>query len=402
MNIVIVTKEEFPYGGAASNRVLTYMPGLVALGHQVTILCLFLSRKENADLLDENGEYIFQGIRIKYAAGKTPWPVGKNAYLTKVRLLFKARYNAKLYLEQNQNSIDIVQMYSTNIKMFERYGKICRKFGFKYCIERSELPDIVKYKEKFDYSEKGAKYIERSEKAFGLFDGWILETQTLVDYYQKFFKPETKCAIVPMTVEVDRFDIKKNQKTQYGRYIAYCGNMQEIDGISILIKAFNIIHPNYPDIKLVLAGDSSDVLAQKELVESLGLKDYVVFLGRITRDEVPQLLADATILALASPTSDRACATMPCKVGEYLCTGNPIVVTGIGEINKYLKDGESAYLSVPDSVEAFAQKLDEVLSDDKKAKVIGEKGREVSIKNFSPDVQLDKIESFYNGLMQAK
>ena len=399
MNIVVVTNEEFPYGSAASNRVLTYMPGIVAAGHQVTLLCLFLSRKENVELLDENGECYFQGIKIKYAAGKTPWPLGKKDYLTKALLLRKARRNAKKHLEKNRTDIDIVQMYSTNIELYERYADICRHLGLKYCIERSELPDIIKYKERFDHSEKGAKYIHRSEKAFGLFDGWILETQTLVDYYQKFFRPETKCAIVPMTVDVERFVIPKSSSPRYGRYIAYCGHMGEIDGISILIKAFNIVHPKYPDVKLVFAGDSTDVPQQKKLVETLGIKDHVVFLGRVSRDDVPQLLADATILALASPTSDRACASMPCKVGEYLCTGNPVVVTGLGEINKYLKDGVSAYLSKPDSADAFADKLEEVLSDIKKAHTIGLVGKEVAVKNFSPGAQVKRIEDFYQEMI---
>lgn len=399
MNIVVVTKEEFPFGNAASNRVLTYMPGLAALGHHVTLLCLFLSRKENAELLDNNGECNYNGVHIKYAAGKRPWPVGSKKYLTKVYLKYKAQIEAKKYLKENRDKIDVVQMYSTEIGLFEKYGKICRGLGLKYCIERSELPDIIKYKERFDHSEKGAKYIERSDKAFSLFDGWILETQTLVDYYQKFFKPGTKCAIVPMTVDVERFTLDSSKISKYGRYIAYCGNMQEIDGISILIKAYAIIHEKYPDVKLVFAGESSDTPAQKQLADSLGLKDDIIFLGRISRDEVPRLLADATILALASPTSDRACASMPCKVGEYLCTTNPVVVTGLGEINKYLQDGESAYLSAPDSEQAFAEKLDEALGNPEKSQAIGMRGREVAVANFSSEAQVKRIEEFYQELV---
>ena len=398
MNIVVVTKEEFPFGSAATNRVLTYMPGIAALGHQVTIMCLFLSRKENVELLDENGECVFNDLRIKYVAGNKPWPVGKQSYLTKAFLMLKARLMSKKYLSENRNDIDIVQMYSTDIVLYERYAKWCNKLGLKYTIERSELPDIIKNKEKYDHSNKGAKYIRRSEQAFGLFDGWILETQTLVDYYCRFFAPNTKCVIVPMTVEVNRFNIPKKFDSRFGRYIAYCGNMAEVDGVSILIKAYSLVKQKYPDVKLVLAGDSSAVPAQKQLVQSLGLKDDVVFLGRLSRDEVPQFLANATILALASPTSDRACASMPCKVGEYLCTGNPVVVTGLGEINKYLVDGESAFLSQPDSAESFAEKITEVLSDLERARSVGLKGKEVAIQKFGSDAQVKRIESFYKEL----
>ena len=402
MNIVVVTKEEFPFGNAASNRVLTYMPGIVALGHHVTLLCLFLSRKENADLLDEHGECMYNGVHIKYAAGKNPWPVGSKKYLTKAFLKYKAQVQAKRYLKGNRCNIDIVQMYSTEIGLFERYGTICRNLGLKYCIERSELPDIVKYKEKYDQIKKEKAYIFRSERAFGLFDGWILETQTLVDYYHKFFKPGTKCTIVPMTVDVDRFAIEKSQSYSHERYIAYCGNMLEIDGISILIKAFNLVHTKYPDVKLFLAGDSIEVPMQKKLVESLGIKDYVVFMGRVSRDEVPQFLANATVLALASPTSERACASMPCKVGEYLCTSNPVVVTGLGEINKYLKDGENAYLSAPDSERAFAEKLEEALMDPDRAHAVGLRGKAVAVAYFSSEAQVKRIEEFYKEIVNKR
>ncbi len=399
MNIVIITREEFPYGSAATNRMLTYLPGLVARGHQVTVLCLFLSRKENIALLDEKGECVYNGVRIKYTSGKKCWPIGTKKYLSKAYLFLKARLKAKLFF--NNNAIDIVQLYIPDVNIYERYGKLCRRLGIKYVLEKSELPNIIKQRDRFTHSLKGRRYIRRTEKAYGLFDGWILETQKLFDYYGNFFSPHAKCAIIPMTVDVDRFNKVKQFDPRYGSYIAYCGNMQEVDGISILIKAYALIQPKYPNVKLVLAGDSTDVPAQKELVISLGIKDNVFFVGRLSRDEVPQFLANATVLALASPTSERACATMPCKVGEYLCTENPVVVTGLGEINKYLKDHESAFLAQADSEEAFANKLNEVLSDITSANVVGRRGREVAIKNFSTETQVIRIEKFYNDLFHA-
>ena len=399
MNIVIVTREDFPFGGAATNRMLTYLPGLVAMGHKVTVLCLFLSREENARLLDSNAEYVYKGVCIKYIAGRKRWPVGEKKYLTKIVLLIKERFCSYYYLFRNRRVIDLIQVYASETSIYERFGKWCRRFDIKYMIERSELPAIFKYRERYKETSKGRLFVRRTEKAYGLFDGWILETQILVDYYSKFFASNAKCLIVPMTVEVDRFAIDKNPNPRFGKYLAYCGNMSEIDGISVLIKAFAIIHKKYNDVKLILAGDSSDVPAQKILSETLGVKDDVLFLGRLSRDEVPHFLADATALVLASPTSERACATMPCKVGEYLCTGNPVVVTGIGEINKYLKDGESAYLSPPDSEIAFAQKLDEMLSDISRAEKIGKKGKEVSLRHFGSEAQVKRIEAFYHELI---
>lgn len=398
MNIVIVTSEEFPYGAAATNRVLTYMPGIVGLGHSVTILCTILNRKENVEILDSEEKCKYQGITIRcmrnnYEANH------KFAFFKKNILRLHGRIKPILYLYKNRKTIDIVQMYSTDIEMYFKYGKWCKRFGLKYTIERSEMPDIVKNKELLASTPKGKEYIRRSEKAFGLFDGWILETRILADYYSKFFAPSTKIAIVPMTVDVERFVTPQKTTSAYGNYIAYCGNMGELDGVSILIKAYSIFRHQFPSVKLVLIGYSDSVPAQQQLVESLGVKEDVIFTGRVSRDEVPQLLKNASALALASPTSLRASVSMPCKVGEYLCTGNPVVVTGLGEINRYLKDGESAFLSAPDSAEAFAQKLEEVFADYDRALTIGSKGREVSLDSFGSDIQVKRIESFYREVL---
>lgn len=400
MNVVIITDEQFPYGNAASNRLLTYLPGLVSLGNEVTILCLHLTREENAVLLDKHASCIHQGVTIRYMKGRKTWPFESKNYIKKAFLKIRGGCGPVFFLLKNRRKIDIVQICSTKISLYEKYGWWCKTLGLKYVIERSELPDIVKKKNKFECTPRGGKYIRRSQKAFGLFDGWILETQNLVDYYSQFFSSNTEYVVVPMTVEIDRFNKEKQTSSKYGQYIGYCGNMSEVDGISILIKAYSLIKPKFPEVKLVLAGDSNEVSAQKELAKELMIEDSVIFVGRLTRDEVPQFLADAQMLVLASPTSERACATMPCKVGEYLCTGNPVVVTGLGELNKYLKDGENAFLAQADSEEAFAEKMMAVLKNPKKASEIGEKGKQVAISNFSAEVQVKRIDKFYHQLMR--
>lgn len=397
MNIVYITKKPYPYGGASTNRILTYTPGLVAKGHTITILCLILSNKENARLLNENASCDFQGVLIRYMCGRKMWPSGRFSRFLKALILLKAYFATFSYLRANRKQIDIVQMIDVEVNFMDQVSRWCRRLGLKYVIERSELPDIVRKKDVI-LKTKGEKYIRKAKRVFGQFDGWILETQTLVDYYSQFFSPQAKYVIVPMTVDVKRFAIEKTE-SKYGDYIAYCGGLVEDDGISILIKAFAIVKRSFPKIKLVLAGNSNDVPSYKLLSKTLGLIDDVLFVGRVSRDDVPQLLTNAMVLALASPTSDRACATMPCKVGEYLCTSNPVVVTGLGEINKYLKDGESAFLSEPDSVEAFAEKLMLVLSDITVARAIGKKGQDVAIENFSSEAQVERIESFYKELI---
>jgi glycosyltransferase involved in cell wall biosynthesis len=86
---------------------------------------------------------------------------------------------------------------------------------------------------------------------------------------------------------------------------------------------------------------------------------------------------------LDRPQSRQAKYGFPTKLGEYLLTGNPVVVTSVGDIPLFLKDGESAYLVEPDNIEEFAAKLDYVLSHYEESKRVGQNGREVALKHFS-------------------
>lgn len=76
---------------------------------------------------------------------------------------------------------------------------------------------------------------------------------------------------------------------------------------------------------------------------------------------------------------------MPSKVAEYLSTGRPVVLTNVGELYKFLADGRDCYMALPNSIESFAQKLDEALLD-LNASIIGERGYKVALQ-FDISVQ---------------
>ena len=108
---------------------------------------------------------------------------------------------------------------------------------------------------------------------------------------------------------------------------------------------------------------------------------------------MPQTLTNAAVLALARPDSQQARNGFPTKLGEYLLSGNPVVVTKTGDIPLFLEDRVSAYLVEPDDIEGFARKLTMALKDKDAAMRIGRAGYEVAMKNFNYQIEADKIVS---------
>lgn len=226
-------------------------------------------------------------------------------------------------------------------------------------------------------------------------DGLFVISKGLKSYFAEQGVSNNKITLFNMIVDDSRFDGIGKQETET-KSIVFCGSFKNsIDGVDALIKAFAIVAPQYPNVMLhILARvnrESKDFQVCEKLIEDYSLGSRVSFDGLVPYDEVPQRLKDASILALARPDCLQAKYGFPTKLGEYLLSGNPVVVTSVGEIPLYLADKRSALLAVPDSSEAFAEKLLWALNNPIEAALIGEKGKQVALEQFNYKSEVDKV-----------
>jgi len=200
--------------------------------------------------------------------------------------------------------------------------------------------------------------------------------------------------IVNMTVDSSRF-VGLNKHKSVNRYVTYCGSaFNEKDGIDELIKAFFIVSRQIEDVRLRIIGQipsPDDASGNLQMIEEFGIGDRIEFMGQVDYKMIPQMLMDAAVLALDRPDSLQAQYGFPTKLGEYLITGNPVVVTKVGDIPLFLKDGESALFANERDPEDFASKLIWVLNHTDEATAIGEKGKGVALKYFNAEIETDKL-----------
>lgn len=156
------------------------------------------------------------------------------------------------------------------------------------------------------------------------------------------------------------------------------------DGLENLISSMVFVTNKNKQTVLHLVGSApeGDMVRLRNKVKTLGLCDTVIFLGKKNAEEIPSILLNSDLLVLARPDNKQAKAGFPTKLGEYLACAKPIVITITGEIPKYLKNKESAYLSKPDDIQDFADKINYALSD-KNAEKIGKEGFKIANNNFN-------------------
>lgn len=365
--IVIICRRFCP-GEAWTNRILGYAKGFAEQRYDVILVYLITDKKRTPY------EINIPGVSVLNVWERNVVPIKYSRHLS---LLF--------------NLIKIRRLLRDGDKVF-LYGYEPYIIDTVLSVKRSinVYGEITEHPFKDSNMEEDFSLDPKYKRRLSRLDGLFVISNSLKKYYEKNDILNGKIYISNMFVDFDRFSniIKKKNKSSY---IAYCGILSEHkDGVDILIKSFSKISNKYPQLKLLLIGrgESEYVITKlKEFVHKLNLQDKVIFTGKVPPEEMPQLLNDAQILALARPNNIQSQNGFPTKLGEYLCTGNPVVVTKVGEIPLFLKDGYNAILAEPDSIESFAEKMDWCLSHEMESKSIGMRGKALALDQFSYKTQ---------------
>ena len=112
-----------------------------------------------------------------------------------------------------------------------------------------------------------------------------------------------------------------------GRYILYSGFMDRHRGIRTLIQAFHDIHPDFPDVRLVLIGKGNDYDEARRLAGELMIAEKVVFTGWMDCRQIPVWIRHSTVCVIPHLKTEHTDTTIPNKVFDYLYFGKPVAVS---------------------------------------------------------------------------
>lgn len=262
------------------------------------------------------------------------------------------------------------------------------KRNVDYYVEKTEYPENAMLKTRFGTNSIN-DYLKKCCNARGV----IVISTALKEYFIEKGVEPNKVHVVNMIVDTSRFEGLKKESVE--RYIAYCGAADNSkDGVDCLLRAFSMITKGHPDVKLYIIGpipDNQDAKNNIRLAEDLGIAEQVFFTGEVSHNDIPQLLKNAEILALDRPDNIQAKYGFPTKLGEYLLTENPVVLTDVGDISLFLTDNESALIARPNDDRDFANKIMELLNDKEKSAAIGHKGSKVAKQYFNYFNETEKL-----------
>lgn len=354
---------------AKNNHIMSYVRGFEELGIDAELV--FLLPNSKAEKIREN-----RCINVSYLWSE------KFAHSKLFKHIYKQFRYAKFFFSLKKG--DVVVLLGLSAYVY----RLAKKKGIRVYHERTEHPDAVQ-NSRFKFSMRN--YIE----GCCLCDGIFVISHALKEFYESKGVDPLKIEVINMTVDSTRFNGVEREKS-VDPYIAYCGNASNSkDGVDDLIKSFAIVSKLFPQLLLYIIGNPPNNQSDNKLLaEQLGVVDKIKFTGLVPAEKMPQLLKNATMLALARPNSLQNKYGFPTKLGEYLLTGNPVIVTRVGDIPHFLEDGVSALMSNCRDTEDFANKMIWVMNNYDEALEIGRCGKKVAEFHFNYLTETKKMCNF--------
>jgi glycosyltransferase involved in cell wall biosynthesis len=380
----------FPNGMASTQRARLLARGLVENGINVTFLCVKALERQPAENLNAKG--IYEGIYFEYTPGVT---VRSESFIKRRWLELRGLMVAINRLITLKAKDEIYCIYLFGNEKLTMTGCIYRIIAvllrIPLLLELNEMPWSLKPNP--TYWEKKISPIAGASGAIVISDflyHWVLNESGRIS-------KKVSMLYIPTMMDPGEREKGSSQISQDTPRVLFAGSPIYSETIRFIIKSMDFVINEYPRCQLIITGckktDPHGAWMQSEKI-GLTLQDNIIFAGYVPRNELLILYKGSNALLIPLFDDFISKARFPIKIGEYLLSGRPVVTTNVGEVTKYFKNNENAFICEPGDPKTFAELILTALRDPDRANEIGRMGRATAIQNFDYSIRGKEFTQF--------
>jgi glycosyltransferase involved in cell wall biosynthesis len=178
---------------------------------------------------------------------------------------------------------------------------------------------------------------------------------------------------------------------RFGPHMVFaCRQLFPRKGIRFLLEAGAQLKPQFPDLKIVLAGDGFERPALAQLADELGIGADVTFLGWVPNAELPPYYRAAAVSVIPSLEEGfgiPAAEAMGCEVA--------VVASDAGGLPEVVEHGVTGLVVPRGDSAALAQAIGSLLADPQRRHQMGQAGRARALRLFDWDRTAEQFEELY-------
>jgi glycosyltransferase involved in cell wall biosynthesis len=175
------------------------------------------------------------------------------------------------------------------------------------------------------------------------------------------------------------------------RRLLYLGRLSQVKGVHVIIEPLAPLLKENDDVIFDIIGDGPYRKTIEAIVDRMEIRDKVIFHGWKDRDFINDALARSYMLLFPS--------IYPEAFGisgiEAMMHGKPVVGFDVGGVSTWLTNEVTGFLVPVGDSAKFVEHVQRLLDDGDLKQRMGEKAREIAMKDFSPEQHISKLLDVY-------
>jgi glycosyltransferase involved in cell wall biosynthesis len=195
-----------------------------------------------------------------------------------------------------------------------------------------------------------------------------------------------KILVIPNGVDCTRFDPDSYvpERIFAGVTIGFVSALVRWHRLDVLLDTLGELHRNGVNVNLVVAGDGPMRVEWETLAQKNDLENRVRFLGHISWDEVPNLIAGFDIGYVGNAPMDIGVMYhSPLKMYEYMAMGKPVLAAENDDSRNMIIEEQNGFLFKAGEKNDLKRAILTALHNADNWKMMGEKARRTILQNAS-------------------
>lgn len=280
-------------------------------------------------------------------------------------------YRRHIYVINEIKNSDSDIIISTRIlfnKWLGKYGsKSIKKVGWEH-----------------NHHHGNEKYIKNMISSCRDLDSIVFVSDSLKCYYAELLnekKYKCKPYYIPNSLDLIPSKCSKLDTND----IISVGRFSREKGFVDLIEVFNKIHEKDPSLKLHLVGDGTQRNMIVDKIYQYGLQDSVIVYGFLSKEKINEILSRSSLYLMTSYTESFGIVLL-----EAMSFGIPCIAFSSAEgACDLIKDSKNGFLIDNRDFDKMADKVIEVMKDNKLRKSLGKEAKDISL-NYSSEFIKDE------------
>ena len=197
--------------------------------------------------------------------------------------------------------------------------------------------------------------------------------------------------IIPNCIQDEEqvtIDPKTNQFVYLGRLVFY-------KNVEVILQAFKIVAKEFPDGKLIIAGDGPHKESLQELTNKLDINDNVTFAGYVAPQQKTKLLAESNALLFPSLIEGFGLVIL-----ESFQQKRSVMVSNIPPMSDIVENNKTGLVIDPHNEKRWADAIIRLIKNPQESEIMGKNGNEILRTKYTQKLFYENIIKMYNDVLK--